>query len=113
MIDTASYRQVTTEAANRLAEGSASPMARDMIAAQITHNVNALCDEVERLRGEVAKWDATAQALNLRLHNAGVQIGRLQYGAERAVVEINARRYAEAKRMLRLALKPDADPATP
>jgi hypothetical protein len=107
MIDTASYRQVTTEAANRLAEGSASPMARDMIAAQITHNVNALCDEVERLRGEVAKWDATAQALNLRLHNAGVQLGRVQYGAERAIAELKLKRHGEAKRILRLALEKD------
>jgi hypothetical protein len=106
-LDTASYRHVTTEAANRLAEGSASPMARDMIAAQITHNVNALCDEVERLRGEAAQWEATAQALNVRLHNAGVQMGRIQYGAERAIAELKLKRHGEAKRILRLALKKD------
>jgi hypothetical protein len=106
-LDTASYRQVTTDAINRLAGDSASPAAKNMIAAQITHNVNALCDEVERLREMAAQWEATAQALNLRLHNAGVQLGRLQYGAERAVAELKLKRHGEAKRLLRLALEKD------
>lgn len=106
-LDTASYRQVTTDAANRLADGCASEAVRSMIAAQITHNVNALCDEVDRLRGLVSEWDAQAQALNLRLHDQAFLNGRLEQSVRMALGAIKAKQHAQAKRILSIGLKAD------
>ena len=66
-----------------------------------------LLDEVAQLRKDAARWEATAQAINLRLHREAQLVGFMSGAIEEALREISdgrVKNLAKAKRSLKRAL---------
>lgn len=125
MLDVDSYRQQTAFRINQAISDELSPLAQRHVAEIAIANVRTLCDEVERLRTQLADaeqraltWQATAEHLSARRDEAWQLVGRLQWAAEitaKALKEHAPRAMwvREPRKLLASALKSAEEALTP